>query len=134
VQPSPDNKNHTTTDDEITHSLKKKKLTVKAVTLLVRDNLCKKECGGSQVKLCPGHGFCRLKCKRQLQYCEITFIRGVLIFVVFVGRLIHEINMRSSLTYVYCIEAFLKICYPMKLIILKMKNPRILFWEPVIFN
>jgi hypothetical protein len=25
-------------------------------------------------------------------YCEITFIRGVPIFVVFVGRLIHEIK------------------------------------------
>jgi hypothetical protein len=44
-------------------------------------------------------------------YCEITFIRGVPIFVVFVGRLIHEIknpttnkqwNLGSSLTSIYC--------------------------------
>ena len=26
-------------------------------------------------------------------YCEITFIRGVPIFMVFVGRLIHEIKL-----------------------------------------
>ena len=26
------------------------------------------------------------------KYCEVTFIRGVPIFVVFVGRLIHEIK------------------------------------------
>jgi hypothetical protein len=28
----------------------------------------------------------------EIKYCEITFIRGVPIFVVFVGRLIHEIK------------------------------------------
>jgi hypothetical protein len=32
------------------------------------------------------------KVKLYLIYCEITFIRGIPIFVVFVGRLIHEIK------------------------------------------
>jgi hypothetical protein len=30
--------------------------------------------------------------RQAITYCEITFIRGVPIFVVFVGRLIHEIK------------------------------------------
>jgi len=38
------------------------------------------------------NGYLHNLCHKKNSYCEITFIRGVPICMVFVGRLIHEIK------------------------------------------